>query len=449
MDSIIVSKLRSYSPEKKKPEGQSAGDPDSGDAYLSAAERIEDEIVDAQAELSLSASRERGETVSSIVDDFDSEEQEDDDKLYYDDNRDIGADVAKDEAIAKASAEEGAETPFDESEEKFPAHDGSEVDGQDVAHGRLYPEEKPMEKEGKAVEPTLAEEPPVEPTFETSSSLDDTIETTVNQDTATARSTQSSSPLSTLGDAPSLFKTGSMHREAVPKDEELDFEEELDSLYDFDAAPIARKPSTPSSASSSSDAKKDESEEPQADMESPPADPPQPVSTVTEFVGHMLDIIDLNSIASRLDDPLHSGPLLSPQDYDDTMGVEDSCIDDLTKAAIFERTSEILSEIHTNRHHPPPATVRSFAKRLAASELPLTPKYIQEAVIGRLKKDLSRSSEVMSGSKHILELVDATVVEDFQEDFLISLREASNEVADIILARCLVDMSDEFTSTFR
>ena len=91
------------------------------------------------------------------------------------------------------------------------------------------------------------------------------------------------------------------------------------------------------------------------------------------------------------------------------------------------RVDEILTAIHHDRHmhrdHMFEGKFKnicllpsSFAKRLIAANIPMTPEGIQNEVLRRLQVDQDRMLEVAEGKKHVLETVCVSTLEQHYED---------------------------------
>ena len=87
---------------------------------------------------------------------------------------------------------------------------------------------------------------------------------------------------------------------------------------------------------------------------------------------------------------------------------------------------EILTEIHHDRHkyrdHVYDGKFKnvcllpsSFAKRLIAENMPMTPEGIQQEILRRLQLDQDRILQVAEGKKHVLETVRVNTLEEYYD----------------------------------
>ena len=107
--------------------------------------------------------------------------------------------------------------------------------------------------------------------------------------------------------------------------------------------------------------------------------------------------------------------------------------------------NEILAELYLNRGSTSASAISTapLPKRLLAQTMALTEQGVRAAVQRQLQDDLKHVGEVLAGRKHVLELVNVQVLEGVPEQVAAQLSEVSGFVADTILSRCLVDLTNE------
>lgn len=114
---------------------------------------------------------------------------------------------------------------------------------------------------------------------------------------------------------------------------------------------------------------------------------------------------------------------------------------------VLIRANDILQELFDLRHaraapgdtDPLKPHTASLSKRLLAETLPLTPAAIEATVMARLCEEEARLQEVVQGRRHYLEGISVDVTDGFPDDVNVHMQQLSADVADAILARCLVD----------
>jgi hypothetical protein len=83
----------------------------------------------------------------------------------------------------------------------------------------------------------------------------------------------------------------------------------------------------------------------------------------------------------------------------------------------------------------------SLPKRLLAKSFALSPHGLRNAINKQLAEDLRLVDEVSAGKKCLQELVNVTVLDGVSDQVTEKLKEVSNYVADTILTRCLVELT--------
>lgn len=108
----------------------------------------------------------------------------------------------------------------------------------------------------------------------------------------------------------------------------------------------------------------------------------------------------------------------------------------------LDRINEIVLELYnarrgmnnTNNHSP-------LHKRLLARTFEMSPEGLRNAIVKQLTDDLKPQQEHASGKRAMHELVSVTVLDGVQERVNERLKEVSNFVADTILTRCLLELT--------
>lgn len=109
--------------------------------------------------------------------------------------------------------------------------------------------------------------------------------------------------------------------------------------------------------------------------------------------------------------------------------------------------NEILTEMHNFRHSLHSGggslhsnSISSLPKRILAQSMPLDSDILSNAVLKELLQEMNISQDVYLGKKHFLEMVKVETLDNFQKQVQQRMQELSNDIADQILANCLVDL---------
>lgn len=116
--------------------------------------------------------------------------------------------------------------------------------------------------------------------------------------------------------------------------------------------------------------------------------------------------------------------------------------------AIFDRMNSILGGMHILRHQSKNTESSEipygdFSRRLVAQTVPLeTPQALLNILVSQLRKDESIAMDLAKGSKHLQELVDVNVIDDFQYQYKLEMEKIADEITEKLLLRCLIDILD-------
>lgn len=113
--------------------------------------------------------------------------------------------------------------------------------------------------------------------------------------------------------------------------------------------------------------------------------------------------------------------------------------DNIHKDAICDRINEICEELHSLKHFPQNFTHSStFPQRLIAEALPMQPDKVFKHIKKQILDDQHTLVKLLKGEKGLHELLNITVIDSFREETVGVIREFSDQIAEVILARMLI-----------
>lgn len=117
--------------------------------------------------------------------------------------------------------------------------------------------------------------------------------------------------------------------------------------------------------------------------------------------------------------------------------------DDIHKGAICDRINEICEELHALKHFPQNCMHSStFPQRLIAEALPMQPDKVCQHIKKQILDDQHTLAKLLKGEKGLHELLNITVIDSFREETVGVIRDFSDQIAEVILARMLIQSLD-------
>ena len=243
-------------------------------------------------------------------------------------------------------------------------------------------------------------------------------------------------------------------------------EDEDEDLYEFDSSPApssstegAQAPLAPVSATTGSASATGAGDASQTPVISTSLSQPLDWSEGVAFAaGALLQSSGMTQVLRAMQDPtfvIQGGVFFTPELVQQvTSQQEGASAAELlaTGQVVADRFNEVLASLHEKRHAsankvrkgPKGGHRYGLGEAFAAETHPLTVEALANTLTECLRTQQASVSEVLTGNKHLLELVEVDAIDDFKREFSSSLAAAADEITDIILARALVDASSAF-----
>ncbi len=102
--------------------------------------------------------------------------------------------------------------------------------------------------------------------------------------------------------------------------------------------------------------------------------------------------------------------------------------------------NDICEELHRLKHFPQENLASSsFPQRLMAESLPMRSEAVARYVTQHILEDQHTLVKLLKGEKGLHELLDIAAIDSFRDETRFAIQECSNQIADAVLARLLID----------